>query len=157
MPAVDISMPTSVIRSSLGAVQSFVLHPKFMAGDLLTVGCLEERKVNLPVRHRFRARSVFDSWTDVSRHPRVSFYRSPFQCYTACYLRQVEEWRPGCQLLVLPLVRFRRLVKAQPVLLPNQRKVVPEHLGLVNRLEIFWLRNFVEFYPDDSSFICCYV
>ena len=62
MPAVDISMPTSVIRSSLGAVQSFVLHPKFMAGDLLTVGCLEELKVNLPVRHRFRARSEFDSW-----------------------------------------------------------------------------------------------
>ena len=44
MPAVDISMsgtnlPTSVIRSGQGAVLSLVLHPKFMAGDLITVGC----------------------------------------------------------------------------------------------------------------------
>ena len=45
-PAADISisgtnLPTSVIRSGLGAIQSFVLHPKFMASDLLTVGHLQ--------------------------------------------------------------------------------------------------------------------
>ena len=96
MPAVDISisgtnLPTSVIRSGLGAVQSFVLHPKFMAGDLLTVGCLEELKVNLLVGHRFLARSEFDPWTDVSRHPHAYIYSSLFQCYTAYYSGQVEE------------------------------------------------------------------
>ena len=88
LPAVDISMsgtnlPTSVIRSGLGAVQSFVLDPKFMAGDLLTVACLEELKVNLPVGHRFLARCEFDPWADVSRQPRASIYSSLFQCYTA--------------------------------------------------------------------------
>ena len=88
MPAIDISitrtsLPTIVIRSGLDALQSFVLHPKFMASDLLTVGCLEELKGNLPVGHQFLDRREFDPWTDVSRHPCAAIYDSLFQCYTA--------------------------------------------------------------------------
>ena len=49
MPPVDISssgvgLPTAVIRSGISAVQSFVLHPKFVSNDLLTVECLEESR-----------------------------------------------------------------------------------------------------------------
>ena len=98
MPVVDISMsgtnlPPSVIRSGLSAVQSFVLHPKFVVGELLTVGCLEELKVNLPVGHRFLARTEFDPWTDVCRHSRAGIFDDLLQCYTAYYTGQVEEWR----------------------------------------------------------------
>ena len=47
MPPVDISssgvgLPAAVIRSGISAVQSFVLHPKFVSNGLLTVECLEE-------------------------------------------------------------------------------------------------------------------
>ena len=98
MPAVDISvsgtnLPASVIRSGLYAVQSFVLHPKFMSSDLLTLDCVEELKINLPVGHQFLARDSFDPWADVSRHPVEDVYNSLFQCYTAYYSGQVDEWR----------------------------------------------------------------
>ena len=98
MPAVDISvsgtnLAASVVRSGLNAVQSFVLHPKFMSSDLLTFDCVEELKVNLPVGHHFLARDSFDPWVDVSRHPVEDVYKSLFQCYTAYYSGQVDEWR----------------------------------------------------------------
>ena len=98
MPAVDISvsgtnLPASVIRSGLYAVQSFVLHPKFMSSDLLTLDCVEELKINLPVGHHFLARDSFDTWVDVSRHPVEDVYSSLFHCYTAYYSGQVDEWR----------------------------------------------------------------
>ena len=88
LPAVDISitgtsLPTSVIRSSLGAVASFVLHSKFKASDLLTVGCLQELKFNFPVGHQFLARREFDPLTDVSCHSCADIYNSLFHCYTA--------------------------------------------------------------------------
>ena len=98
MPAVDIStsgigLPVSVVRSGLSAVQSFVLHPKFVSNDLLTVECLEELKVNLPVGHQFLARSSFDVCAGVSRHAWRDVFESLFQCYNAYYSGQVEEWR----------------------------------------------------------------
>ena len=98
MPAVDIStsvigLPASVVRSGLSAVQSFVLHPKFVSNDLLTVECLEELKVNLPVGHQFLARVSFDVSAGVSRHAWRDVFESLFQCYNAYYFGQVEEWR----------------------------------------------------------------
>ena len=98
MPAVVISvsgtnLPASVISFGLFAVQSFVLHPKFMSSDLLTLDCVEELKVSLPVGHHFLARDSFDPWVEVSRHPVEDVYNSLFQCYTAYYSGQVDEWR----------------------------------------------------------------
>ena len=98
MPPVDISfsgtqLPPSVIRSGLYAVQSFVVHPKFMSNDLLTVECLAELKTNLPVGHQLLARSSFDPWAGVSRHSSEEIFASLFGCYTAYYNGQVEEWR----------------------------------------------------------------
>ena len=98
MPAVDIStsgigLPVSVMRSGLGAVQSFVFHPKFVSKDLLTVECLEELKVNLPVGHQLLARASFDACAGVSRHAWRDIFESLFQCYNAYYAGQVEDWR----------------------------------------------------------------
>ena len=98
MPAVDITvsgtnLPASVIRSGLYAIQSFVLHPKFMSSDLLTLDCVEELKVNRPVGQQHLARDSFDPWVDVSRHPVEDVYNSLFKCYTAYYSGQVDEWR----------------------------------------------------------------
>ena len=98
MPSVDVSMsgiglPVSAIRSGLSAVQSFVLHPKFVSNDLLTVECLEELKVNLPAGHQFLARTSFDVCDGVSRHAWKDIFESLFQCYNAYYSGQVEEWR----------------------------------------------------------------
>ena len=74
LPPVDIStsgtsLPPSVIRSGLRSVQSFVLHPKFMSSDLLTVECLEELKMNLPNGPQFLGCGTFNPWAGVSRHP----------------------------------------------------------------------------------------
>ena len=98
MPAVDIStsgigLAVPVIRSGLGAGQSFVLHPKFVSNDLLTVECLEELKANLPVGHHFLARTSFDVCAGVSRHAWRDVFESLFQSYNAYYAGQVEEWR----------------------------------------------------------------
>ena len=98
MPAVDIStsgigLPASVVRSGLSDVQSFVLHPKFVSNDLLTVECLEELKVNLPVGHQFLARASFDVCAGVSRHAWRDVFESLLECYNAYYSGQVEEWR----------------------------------------------------------------
>ena len=98
MPAVDIStsgigLPASVVRSGLSAVQSFVLHPKVVSDDLLTVECLEELKVKLPVGHQFLARASFDICAGVSRYAWRDVFESLFQCYNAYYSGQVEEWR----------------------------------------------------------------
>ena len=98
MPPVDISssgvgLPTAVIRSGISAVQSFVLHPKLVSSGLLTVECLEELEVNLPVGHQFLARSSFDPFVDISRHAWTEVFESLFCCYTAIYTGQVEGWR----------------------------------------------------------------
>ena len=88
MPPVNISssgvgLPAAVIRSGISAVQSFVLHPKFVSNDLLTVECLEELKVNLPVGHQFLARTPLSilSWISVvmlgQRFLRVCFAVTP--------------------------------------------------------------------------------
>ena len=98
MPVVDMcvsgtNLSASVTRSGLFAVQSFVLHSKFISSDLLTLDCVEELKVNLPVGHQFLARDCFDHWVGVSRHPTEDIYNSLFQRYTAYYSSQVDEWR----------------------------------------------------------------
>ena len=98
MPPVDISssgvgFPATVIRSGISAVQSFVLHPKFVSNDLLTVECLEELKMNLPVGHQFLARTSFDPFVDISRHAWTEVFESLFRCYTAYYTGQVDGWR----------------------------------------------------------------
>ena len=54
---------------------------------------MEELKINLPVGHHFLDRDSFDPWVDVSRHPVEDVYSSLFQCYTAYYSGQVDEWR----------------------------------------------------------------
>ena len=94
MPAVEISVggPT-IIRSGLKCVQSFVLHPKFVSSDLLTIECLEELKGNMPVGHQFLSRGDFDPFSGVSRHPSADIYSSLLRCYTAYYTGQVESWR----------------------------------------------------------------
>ena len=88
VPAGNIStsgngLPVSVIRSGLGAVQSFFLHLKFVSNDLLTVECLEELKVNLPSGHQSLARASFDYCARVSRHAWRDIFESLFQCYNA--------------------------------------------------------------------------
>ena len=98
MPPVDIStsgtsLPPSVIRSGLRSVQSFVLHPKFMSSDLLTVECLEELKMNLPNGPQFLDCGAFNPWVGVSRHPVEEIYNSLFECYNAYYSGQVNDWR----------------------------------------------------------------
>ena len=98
MPPVEISssgvgLPASVIRSGISAVQSFVLHPKFVSNDLLTVECLGELKTNLPVGHQFLSRTSFDPFIDISRHAWREIFESLFRCYTAYYTGQVEGWR----------------------------------------------------------------
>ena len=95
MPAVDISvggtqLPPATIRSGLRCVQSFVLHPKFVSSDLLTIECLEELKGNMPVGHQFLSRGHFDPFSGVSRHPNAGIYSSLLRCYTAYYTGQVE-------------------------------------------------------------------
>ena len=70
MHVVDMSvsgknLQASVFRSGLFAVQSFVLQPKVMSSDLLTLDCVEELNVNLPVCHQFLARDSFDPWVGV--------------------------------------------------------------------------------------------
>ena len=64
-----------------------------MSFDLLTLDCVDELKVNLPVGHHFLARESFDSWVEVSRHPVEDVYNALFQCYIAYYSGQVVEWR----------------------------------------------------------------
>ena len=59
-------------------MQSFVIHPKFVSNDLLTVECLEELKTNLPVGHQFLTRTSFDPCVDVSRHAWGTFLRVSF-------------------------------------------------------------------------------
>ena len=86
-------LPKTVFRSDLGVVQSFVLHPNFMASDLLTVGCLKELKVKLPAGHQSLACSEFDPWAGVSRHPREDIYASLLECYATYCSWQVEDWR----------------------------------------------------------------
>ena len=98
LPPVDIStsgtsLPPSVIRSGLRSVQSFVLHPKFMSSDLLTVECLEELKMNLPNGPQFLGCGAFNPWAGVSRHPIEEIYNSLFECYNAYYSGQVNDWR----------------------------------------------------------------
>ena len=98
LPPVDIStsgtsLPPSVIRSGLRGVQSFVLQPKFMSSDLLTVECLEELKVNLPNGPQFLGCGSFNPWVGVSRHSSEETYNSFFECYNAYYSGQVDEWR----------------------------------------------------------------
>ena len=97
LPPVDIStsgtsLPPSVIRSGLQGVQSFVLEPKFMSSDLLTVECLEELKVNLPKVPEFLGCDSFNPWAGVSRHSSEEIYNSLFECYNAYYSGQVDEW-----------------------------------------------------------------
>ena len=94
MPPVEISssgvgLPASVIRSEISAVQSFVLHPKFVSNDFLTVECLGELKTNLPVGHQFLSRTSFDPFVDVSSHAWREIFESLFRCYTAYYTGQV--------------------------------------------------------------------
>ena len=98
LPLVDIStsgtsLPPSVIRSGLRGVQSFVLQPKFMTSDLLTVECLEELKLNLPNGPQFLGCGSFNPWACVSRHSTEEIYSSLVECYTAYYFGHVEEWR----------------------------------------------------------------
>ena len=100
MPAVDISvrgtqLPPATIRSRLYCVQSFVLHPKFVFSDLLTVECLEELKSNMPVGHQFLASGEFDPFNGVIHHPSRDIHSSSFRCYTAYYTGQVESWSHG--------------------------------------------------------------
>ena len=98
LPPVDIStsgtsLPPSVIRSGLRSVQSFVLHPKFMSSDLLTVECLEELKMNLPNGPQFLGCSAFNPWAGVSRYPIEEIFNSLYECYNAYYSGQVNDWR----------------------------------------------------------------
>ena len=98
LPLVDIStsgtsLPPSVIRPGLRSGQSFVLHPKFMSSDLLTVECLEELKMNLPIGPQFLGCGAFNPWAGVSRHPIEEIYNSLFECYNAYYSGQVNDWR----------------------------------------------------------------
>ena len=98
LPPVDIStsgtsLPPSVIRSGLQGVQSFVLQPKFVSSDLLTVECLEALKVNLPNGPQFLGCGSFNPWAGVSRHSSEEIYNSLFECYVGYYSGQVNEWR----------------------------------------------------------------
>ena len=98
LPHVEVStsgcsVPVSVIRSGLSGVQSFILQPKFVSTELLTVECIEELKSNLLVGHLFLGCSTFDPWGGVSRHPYQEIFGSIFRCYTAYYSGQVTEWR----------------------------------------------------------------
>ena len=87
------SVPLSVIRTGLSGVQSFVMQPKFVWTELLTVECIEELKSNLLVGHLFLGCSTFNPWGGVSRHPYEDIFGSIFRCYTAYYSGQVDEWR----------------------------------------------------------------
>ena len=74
-------------------MQTFVLYRKFVSNDLLTVECLKELKVNLPVAHQFLAPTSFDNCAGVTRHTWRDVFESLFQCYNAYYACQVEERR----------------------------------------------------------------
>ena len=98
LPHVEIStsgcsVPLSVIQTGLSGVQSFVIQPKFVSTELLTVECIAELKSNLLVGHLFLGCSTFDPWGGVSRHPYEDVFGSIFRCYTAYYAGQVDEWR----------------------------------------------------------------
>ena len=98
IPAVDIpvsgtQLPPATIRSELNCVQSFLLHPKFVSINLLTVECLEELKSDMPVGHQFLSRGEFDPFSGVSRHPSADIYSSLLRCYIAYYTGQMESWR----------------------------------------------------------------
>ena len=98
LPLVDIftsgtSLPPSVIRSGLRGVQLFVMQPNFMSSDLLSVECLEELKLNLPNGPQFLGCGFFNPWAVVNRHSSEEIYSSLFECYTAYYSGQLEEWR----------------------------------------------------------------
>ena len=98
MPHVEVStsgcaVPSSAVRSGLSAVQSFVMQPKFVSADLLTVECIEELKGNLLNGHQFLNCATFDPWGSVSRHSYEDVFGSLFRCYTSHYPGQVDEWR----------------------------------------------------------------
>ena len=98
LPHVEIStsgcsVPLSVIQHGLSGVQSFVIQPKFVSTELLTVECIAELKSNLLVGHLFLGCSTFDPWGGVSCHPYEDIFGSIFRCYTAYYSGQVDEWR----------------------------------------------------------------
>ena len=114
LPLVDIStsgtrLPPSAIRSGLRGVQSFVIQPKFMSSDLLTVECLEELKVSLPNGPPFLGCGSFNPWAGVSRHSSGEIYNSLFECFTAYYSGQVDDWMTRSRL-VLQCVRVLLLV-----------------------------------------------
>ena len=98
-------MPSSVVRSGLSGVQSFVMQPKFVSADLLTVECIEELKGNLLNGHQFLNCVTFDPWGSVSRHPYEDVFGTLFRCYTAYYSGQVDEWR--ARMSVEPSARGR--------------------------------------------------
>ena len=87
LPHVEIStsgcsVPLSVIQTDLSGVQSFVIQPKFVSTELLTVECIAELKSNLLVGHLFLGCSTFDPRGGVSRHPNEDVFGSIFRCYT---------------------------------------------------------------------------
>ena len=86
------SVPLSVIQSGLSGVQSFVMQPKLVSTELLTVDCIEELKGNLLNGLQFLGFSTFDPWGSVSRHPYDDVFGSIFRCYTAYRSGQVDEW-----------------------------------------------------------------
>ena len=99
MPHVEVStswcaVPSSVVRSGLSVVQSFVMQPEFVSADLLTVECIEELKDNLLNGHQFlNLNCAIDPWGSVSQHSYEDNFGSLFRFHTAYYSGQVDEWR----------------------------------------------------------------